>query len=213
MFLPSDQVQSAAFRARLPLASYVAGQATVASAVVRRDRARFGPILVVDDDALFREFATTILKRAGYRAIEAATGEEALDVAERELPEVVVLDVRLPGISGHEVCQKLRAGKDGPPVLYVSGERIEAYDRVAGLLVGGDDSLVKPFAPDELLARVHALIRRTREAAPPRLTSNERQLVLLLRQGLGAGEIAQRLGGTPKTARDRVDEVLTKLGV
>ena len=185
----------------------------MASAVVQHDPARYGPILVVDDDALFREFATTILRRAGYRAIEAATGEEALDVAGRERPEVVVLDVRLPGISGHEVCQKLRADKDGPPVLYVSGERIEAYDRVAGLLVGADDYLVKPFAPDELLARVHALIRRAREAAPPQLTSNERHLVRLLRQGLGAGEIAQRLGGTPNAARDRVDEVLRKLGV
>jgi DNA-binding response OmpR family regulator len=185
----------------------------VATSVVRHDRARFGPILVVDDDALFREFATTILKRAGYRAVEAATGEEALDLAGRERPEVVVLDVHLPGISGHEVCRKLRAGEYGPPVLYVSGERIEAYDRVAGLLVGGDDYLVKPFAPDELLARVHALIRRTHEAAPARLTSDERNLVGLLRQGLGAEEIAQRVGGTANGARDRVDEILRKLGV
>jgi DNA-binding response OmpR family regulator len=185
----------------------------VATAALTSDRARFGPILVVDDDALFRELVTTILKRAGYRAVEAATGEEALDSAEREPPEVVVLDVHLPGVSGHEVCQKLRTGQDGPPVLFVSGERIEAYDRVAGLLIGGDDYLVKPFAPDELLARVYALIRRAREAAPAPLTSDERNLVRLLRQGLGAGEVAQRLGETPTTARDRVDELLSKLGV
>jgi len=185
----------------------------LAFAADTRDRAGLGPILVVDDDALFRELVTTILSRAGYRAVEAPTGEEALDLAGRERPEVVVLDVHLPGISGHEVCQKLRAGEDTPPVLFVSGERVEAYDRVAGLLVGGDDYIVKPFAPDELLARVRALIRRAREATSSDLTNEERKLVRLLRQGLGAGEVAQRWGETPNTVRGRVDELLTKLGV
>lgn len=184
----------------------------MAAAALSRDRAGLGSILVVDDDALFRELVTTILKRAGYRAVEAATGEEALDVAERERPGLVVLDVHLPGISGHEVCHKLRAGEDGPHVLFVSGERVETYDRVAGLLVGGDDYLVKPFAPDELLARVRALSRRARQATPAGLTGDERNLVRLLRQGLGAGEIAQRLRETPKAVLDRVDEILTKLG-
>jgi DNA-binding response OmpR family regulator len=177
------------------------------------DRAGLGPILVVDDDALFRELVTTMLRRAGYRAVEAPTGEDALAIAGRERPEVVVLDVHLPGISGYEVCHKLRAGEAGSPVLFVSGERVEAYDRVAGLLVGGDDYLVKPFAPDELLARVHALIRRAREATPARLTTDERDLVRLVRQGLGAGEIAQRLRETPKTVRGRLDQIFTKLGV
>ena len=185
----------------------------MATAGITHDRAGLGPILIVDDDALFRALATTILKRAGYRPVEAATGEEALDIADRERPEVVVLDIRLPGISGHEVCHKLRAGQAGPPVLFVSGERIEAYDRVAGLLVGGDDYLVKPFAPDELLARVRTLIRRAREAKPADLTSDERKLVRLLRQGLGAREVAQRWGETPNTVRGRVDELLRKLGV
>ena len=176
-------------------------------------RERVGPVLVVDDDDLFRDLVTTILVRAGYRAVGAATGEEALDVAERERAEVVVLDIRLPGISGHEVCQKLRAGDEGPPVLFVSGERMEAYDRVAGLLVGGDDYLVKPFAPDELLARVHALIRRAHGATPADLTSDERNLVGLLRRGLGTGEIAQLLRETPNTVHDRVDTLFRKLGV
>ena len=171
-----------------------------------------GPILVVDDDALFRALIAAILKWSGYRTVEAATGEEALDLAGRERPELVVLDVRLPGISGHEVCHRLRSGDDGPHVLFVSGERTETYDRVAGLLVGGDDYLVKPFAPDELLARVRALIRRTHETAPVGLTGDERNLVRLLRQGLGAGEIAERSHETPKSVLDRVDEILTKLG-
>jgi two-component system OmpR family response regulator len=176
------------------------------------NRARLSPVLVVDDDPLFRELVVTILRRAGYRTVEAATGEEGLDLAKRQRPEVVVLDVHLPGISGHEVCVKLGLIRERPPVLFVSGERIEPYDRVAGLLVGGDDYLVKPFAPDELLARLNALIRRARERRRPALTRDERDLVRLLRQGVGAGDVAQRLGEAETAVRVRVDDLLTKLG-
>jgi DNA-binding response OmpR family regulator len=171
------------------------------------------PVLVVDDDPLFRELIATILRRAGYRPVEAATGEEALVLAERERPTVVVLDVHLPGISGHEVCIELGRNGDRPPVLFVSGERIEAYDRVAGLLVGGDDYLVKPFAPDELLARVRALIRRVHERRRPQLTTDERDLIRLLRDGVGAAEVAQRLGENERLVRERLGRALTKLGV
>ena len=178
-----------------------------------RDRGHLGPILVVDDDALFRQVISTILDRAGYETVEAATGEAALDAAKRDRPEAVVLDVQLPGISGYEVCQKLDAHGDRPPVLFVSGARIESFDRVAGLLVGGDDYLLKPVAADELLARLHALIRRARRSAPPTLTDGERDVVRLLRQGIGAGEVAAQLGETTAAVRDRLDSVLSKLGV
>jgi DNA-binding response OmpR family regulator len=108
-------------------------------------------VLVVDDDAAFRELVGGILGRAGYRVTEAASGEDALETARRDNPDVVLLDVRLPGLSGHEVCRKLRSELDETlPVLFVSGERVESFDRVAGFLVGGDDYLVKPFAADEL---------------------------------------------------------------
>jgi DNA-binding response OmpR family regulator len=178
-----------------------------------RDRGHLGRILVVDDDPLFRELVATILARAGYEPVEAATGEEALETAERQAPKAVILDVQLPGISGYEVCHRLDARGDRPPVLFVSGARIESFDRVAGLLVGGDDYLVKPFAPDELLARLHALTRRGRKTIPAELTSNEREVVRLLRQGVGAGDIADHLGETETAARDRVEDVLRKLGV
>ena len=155
----------------------------------------------------------TILTRAGYDTVEAATGEAALDAAKRDRPEAVVLDIQLPGISGYEVCQKLDAHGDRPPVLFVSGARIESFDRVAGLLIGGDDYLLKPFAADELLARLHALIRRARRSTLPTLTDEERDVVRLLRQGFGAGEVAARLGETTAAVRERVYSVLTKLGV
>ena len=77
--------------------------------------------------------------------VEAASGEEALKAVHAKEPAAVVLDVRLPGLSGHEVCRKLRNRPGGgPPVLFISGERTEAFDRVGGLLLGGDDYLVNP---------------------------------------------------------------------
>lgn len=171
-----------------------------------------GTVLVVDDDAAFRALVAEILGRAGYHTMEAASGEEALDVAQHERPDVVLLDVRLPGLSGHEVCRKLRDEVEKAlPVLFVSGERVESFDRVAGFLVGGDDYLVKPFAPDELLERVRALVRRAR--APSSLTSREREVVSLLREGLGAEEIGNRLGAAPDAVRDQIQEIFEKVGV
>jgi DNA-binding response OmpR family regulator len=171
-----------------------------------------GTVLVVDDDAAFRELVGGILGRAGYRVTEAASGEEALEAARLDHPDVVLLDVRLPGLSGHEVCRKLRSElEETLPVLFVSGERVESFDRVAGFLVGGDDYLVKPFAPDELLERIRALVRRARGQSA--LTSREREVVNLLREGLGADEIGDRLGDAPETVRHQIDEIFQKVGV
>jgi two-component system, OmpR family, response regulator PrrA len=171
-----------------------------------------GKVLVVDDDGAFRELVGGILARAGYRVTEAASGEEALETARRGQPDVVLLDVRLPGLSGHEVCRKLRSELDDTlPVLFVSGERVESFDRVAGFLVGGDDYLVKPFAPDELLERIRALVRRA--SAQSTLTAREREVVNLLREGLGAEEIGDRLGDPPETVRHQIDEIFHKVGV
>jgi DNA-binding response OmpR family regulator len=171
-----------------------------------------GTVLVVDDDAAFRALVAGILGRAGYRITEAASGEEALETARRDHPDVVLLDVRLPGLSGHEVCRKLRNEvEDSLPVLFISGERVESFDRVAGFLVGGDDYLVKPFAPDELLERIRALVRRAHGQST--LTSREREVVNLLREGLGAEEISDRLGDPPETVRHQIGEIFQKVGV
>jgi DNA-binding response OmpR family regulator len=171
-----------------------------------------GTVLVVDDDPAFRELVAGILDRAGHRVTEAASGEEALENARRDRPDVVLLDVRLPGLSGHEVCQKLRSELDDTlPVLFVSGERVESFDRVAGFLVGGDDYLDKPFAPDELLERIRALERRARGQSG--LTSREREVINLLREGLGAEEIGDRLGAPPETVRHQIEEIFQKVGV
>jgi DNA-binding NarL/FixJ family response regulator len=177
------------------------------------------PILVVDDDKGFRSFLSSVLERAGYSTVEAATGEEAVDAAQSKRPALVLLDVKLPGVSGYEVCRQLKEtfGAD-LPVFLISGERTEAFDRAAGLLIGADDYLNKPVDPDELLARVR------RYAAPaephaeetsmtPALTNREREVLRLLARGLDQAEIAQALSISEKTVATHIQHILEKLGV
>jgi DNA-binding NarL/FixJ family response regulator len=174
-------------------------------------------ILVVDDDEAFREAMTGILDRAGYVPVAVAKGEDGLRVARSEQLRLAILDVCLPDLSGYEVCRQLkdRFG-DGLPVLFVSGVRTESFDRVAGLLIGADDYLGKPFAADELLARVRRLIRQTASLAPSlasRLTPREMEVLRLLANGIGQDEIARQLFISRKTVATHIEHVLQKLGV
>jgi DNA-binding response OmpR family regulator len=174
-----------------------------------------GPILVVDDDASLRALVCDLLEHAGYETFEAESGRAALDAAVEAMPALVVLDVAMPGLSGYEVCRSLRARVgDGLPILFVSGTRTEAHDRVAGLLLGGDDYLVKPFAPDELIARVRSLLRRA--PAPARrsvLTAREQEVLQLLARGLNQPDIAQRLVISGRTVGTHIERILEKLAV
>ena len=120
-------------------------------------------ILVVDDDPKIRTVVRRGLAYEGYRVVEAGSGEDGLDKAREHLPDLVVLDVMLPGIDGLEVIRRLRSGGEEVAILMLTA-RDEVKDRVAGLETGADDYLVKPFSFEELLARVHALLRR--KAAP-----------------------------------------------
>ena len=173
-------------------------------------------ILVVDDDANLRALVSTVLESAGYLTLEAATGEAALQLA-AEPPALVVLDVLLPGISGYHVCRRLRDRfGDGLPIIFVSGARTDPVDRVAGLLLGADDYLAKPFAPDELLIRVERLIRRSTSVSPAvtaRLTPREREILSLVSTGLEAREVAEKLRLSPKTVGTHIENIYRKLGV
>lgn len=117
-------------------------------------------ILIVDDEARLRELVRRYLEQAGFRVIQAADGISALEQARTWSPDVVILDVMLPVLDGLAVCRHLRTFSD-PYVLMLTA-RAEEDDRVHGLEVGADDYLTKPFAPRELVARVHALLRRPR---------------------------------------------------
>jgi DNA-binding NarL/FixJ family response regulator len=173
--------------------------------------------LLVEDDESFRSVLSIVFRQAGYEAYEATCGEEALETARREQLALVVLDVCLPGISGYEVCHALRQDfGERLPIILISGQRVESLDRVAGLLLGADDYLVKPFAPDELLVRARKLIRRrapSGAAAAPQLTTRELEVLRLLADGLAQDEIAQRLFIGSKTVATHIDHILGKLGV
>jgi DNA-binding NarL/FixJ family response regulator len=180
-----------------------------------------GPILIVDDDAVFRELVGILLARIGHLTVEASSGEDALEQALAERPSLVVLDVDVPGVSGYEVCRELRDAY-GPslPILFVSGTRIERLDVVGGLLVGADDYLVKPIDPDELLARVRTHLARSAPAAPPahdgeapNLTRREREILSLLAAGLDQRAIASELVISSKTVGTHIQRILAKLGV
>jgi two-component system, OmpR family, response regulator MprA len=116
-------------------------------------------ILVVDDDPRITELLRRILAYEGYSVTIAASGDEALTRTLERPPDLIVLDIMLPGLNGLEVTQRLRAASDYVPILMLTA-RDSVADRVAGFEVGADDYLVKPFTPEELLARVKALLRR-----------------------------------------------------
>ena len=121
-------------------------------------------ILVVDDDAPIRRMLDRTLSAEGYAVETAADGGEALAAVERSAPDLVVLDVAMPGLDGLAVCRRLRA-KGLPGAILMLTARDAVPDRVAGLEAGADDYLVKPFAMEELVARLHALARRGRDGA------------------------------------------------
>jgi DNA-binding response OmpR family regulator len=173
-------------------------------------------ILVVEDDDCLRTHIALLLETAGYEVVEAATGEEALAAARKRPPDAVALDVCLPVLSGYEVCRALKEEQPGIGVLFISGERVESFDRVAGLLIGADDYLVKPFAADELLARVRAVVRRAgtaRRDGLHGLTRCELEVLGRLADGLNSSEIAERLVISPRTVGTHIEHIFLKLGV
>jgi len=180
-------------------------------------------VLVVDDNHAFRELVREWLGRAGFAVVEAGDADAALRLLDEEPPALVVLDVKLPGVSGYELMQELRDRLGGElPIIFVSGERVDSYDRIAGLLLGADDYLAKPFDPDELLARVRRALRPRRGATAPtartladraaRLTDREREVLHQLAAGRTSVQIADELVISPRTVDTHVQNILTKLG-
>jgi two-component system response regulator MprA len=121
-------------------------------------------VLVADDDRAIRASLVRALELEGYTVTAVPDGAAALDAARTDPPDVLVLDVMMPGIDGLTVCRVLRAERDRTPILMLTA-RTETSDRVAGLDAGADDYLPKPFELDELLARLRALLRRSQPAA------------------------------------------------
>jgi DNA-binding response OmpR family regulator len=123
-------------------------------------------VLVVDDEAPILELVRGYLEREGFEIETATDGLAAVDAVRASTPDVVVLDVMLPGLDGIEVCRRIRTFSDAYVLMLTA--RGEEIDRIVGLTVGADDYLVKPFSPRELVARIRALLRRPRTAAVER---------------------------------------------
>ena len=121
-------------------------------------------ILVVDDEPTIREVVVSYLRRDGYETLEAADGERARELVEREQPSLVVLDVLLPGVDGLSLCRWIRERSSLPVILLTA--RGDEVDRIVGLEIGADDYVTKPFSPRELAARVRTVLRRSGPEAP-----------------------------------------------
>ena len=194
------------------------------SAARKASAARSAPlILVVDDDDAFREHLRLRLETAGFDVAESSNGEEALRLAAEREPSLVLLDVHLPGFSGYEICHALREEHgDAVGIIFLTGSKTESIDRAAGLGLGADDYMLKPFDADELVARVRAVLRRTgRSARQPvvgasdafDLTRREGEILGLLAEGLTQDQIAERLVIAPRTVATHIERILGKLGV
>lgn len=138
-------------------------------------------MLLAEDDRAIRHALERALTLEGYEVTAVADGVEALAQAHRTTPDVLVLDVMMPGIDGLQVCRVLRAEGDRTPILMLTA-LVETADRIAGLDAGADDYVVKPFDVEEVFARLRALLRRTGNAvaAPPRPSSGDRDIDGLL---------------------------------
>jgi DNA-binding NarL/FixJ family response regulator len=176
-----------------------------------------GSVLVADGDREARVELVTLLQSAGFDVLEAEAGDEAIALAQEGEASVAILEIGLDVLCGYEVCRALKSARGSSmSVMFLSGERTESFDRVAGLLVGADDYLVKPYAADELLVRIRRLEARARPIAAgarEKLSPRESDVLRLLAQGLTQDEIATRLEISSKTVSTHIEHILQKLGV
>ena len=174
-------------------------------------------VLIADVDESSRTLLSGVLRNAGYQTLEAETGDEGLELARATAPAAAILEIPLAGLSGYELCVTLKVefGAD-MPVIFLTGTRTEPYDRVAGLLLGADDYVTKPYVAGELLVRLRNLLHRRADPDAPRfarrLTKREHEVLELMAEGLQHDEIGQRLFISPKTVATHVEHILRKLG-
>jgi DNA-binding response OmpR family regulator len=149
-----------------------------------------GTVVVVEDDPNIADLVDLYLRREGFRVLLASDGQKGLELWRHEDPWIVVLDVGLPGpLDGYDVCREIR-GRSAVPVLFLTA-RADEVDRILGLELGADDYLVKPFSPRELVARVRAVLRRTREGPAPQdvVTVGDLEVDMRRREVRRAGEV------------------------
>ena len=181
-----------------------------------------GSILIVDSDDASRLTAVQVAVRLGYDARPTPTGDELLERLGHDRPALAIVEVELPGhANGLEVMRQLHDEFGGDlPIILVSAERIDAFDRAAGLMLGADDYLLKPLDAGELLARIKRSLRRSTPAPngngnghESSLSPRERQILALLAEGRTQSQIAVALVISSKTVATHIQHILSKLGV
>jgi DNA-binding NarL/FixJ family response regulator len=179
-------------------------------------------ILVIDSAAKNRTQLASLLRGAGYVTREENSGVNGIAAARDQRPDLVLIEVELGDVSGYEVCRQLRDRYgESLPVIFTATTRTASLDLVAGLLIGADDYVVRPFAPDELIARVRRALIRAAAAriqqvprhSPYGLTSREREVLTLLAYGLSQKAIARELFISPQTVATHIQRILAKLDV
>ena len=181
-----------------------------------------GGVVIADGNERERALTSGVLQRAGFETVEVGTGSEALAAVDAGGVALVVLEVSLPDMTGYEVCRDIRTRKgEGLPVFFLSSMRTEPLDRVAGLLLGADDFIVKPFDDNEFVARVRRFVSRAPSAPDveagglpsPQLTRREAEVLDLLVEGRRQQEIAARLSISDKTVATHIQNLLGKFHV
>jgi two-component system nitrate/nitrite response regulator NarL len=171
-------------------------------------------VLIAAADEQLRNELSRLFVGAGFETTESGRGDEAVRIARQGHASLVVLDLELEDMSGYVACSELRDQVgDDLRILILSRDRTEPQDRVAGILIGADDYLSRPFAPDELVVRARRLLSRGSGPSPTTLTTRELQVLQLLADGLSTNRIAQKLFISPKTVATHIQRILTKLGV
>ena len=170
-------------------------------------------LLLVDDNEDLCFALEVMLSGAGYEVRCAKSAEEALEAIDDLQPHCVVFDVHLPGISGLELCHRLRRRANPPVLIAMSGWKTDALDRASGIRIGADDYMVKPIFGEELIARIEATMRRTADAKPHvSLTKREIQVLELFSSGATPAEIGKTLFISPKTVETHLENVRGKVG-
>jgi DNA-binding response OmpR family regulator len=169
-------------------------------------------VLVVDDDDTVASVVVTYLERAGHQTQRVSDGQAALDAVANRPPDLVVLDLMLPQVDGLEVCRRIRKTHADLPIIMLTALG-EAEDRIAGLEVGADDYVTKPFSPRELVARIRAMLRRPRDTAAPHTAAvgTEAQPRVLAGLSIDIDRREVLLDGEPVTLTRTEFDVLAEL--
>ncbi len=159
-------------------------------------------ILIIEDEQNIASFAKMYLEAAGFTVAVAHRGDEGLAIARRDSPDLIVLDLMLPGLDGYEITRQLRAsGDNGGPAILMLTARDDAVDKVVGLELGADDYMAKPFNPRELVARVRAVLRRSSPSTGARADAPQTFELDRLRIEVGPREVSvddEQVALTPK---------------